>query len=122
MEATRDANYTSNDLLAALKGPSSHRALNYEIVVQSADELRDVQNSPAISMASYLVETGQTELLAVISIYAIPGDSREEMRFLYMNATAVRIWKAMGKQLKTIGGRYRPPRAAALAFGVPFSQ
>jgi hypothetical protein len=39
-----------------------------------------------------------------------------------MNAVALRIWKAMGKQPKLIGAQHRPPKTAQLAFGVPFSE
>jgi hypothetical protein len=43
-------------------------------------------------------------------------------RLLYMNATAPCIWKGMGKQPTELGSQHRPPRAALLPFGVPFSE
>ena len=114
--------HTSNDLLFSLDGESSRKTLNYEIVAQSAEEVQDVQNAPAVSMGPYLIDSGQMQLLTTISIYALRGEVREQVRLLYMNAVALRIWKAMGKQPKLIGAQHRPPKAALLAFGVPFGE
>src|SRR3984885_3333426 len=113
---------TSNDLLFALHGVYSPRPLNYEIVAQSADEVRDVSNAPALSMGSYLEESGQTRLLTTIRIYSQLGDSREQIRLLFMNSVAFLIWQAMGKHPKLIGAQHRPPKNALLTFGVPFSE
>lgn len=113
--------HTSNDLLFSLEGENFQRTLNYEIVVQSVEEVQDIQNAPAISMGPYLIESGQVQLLTTISIYAQRGEVREQVRLLYMNAVALRIWKAMGKQPNVIGSLHRPPKIALLAFGVPFS-
>jgi U3 small nucleolar ribonucleoprotein component len=60
--------------------------------------------------------------LTTISIYAQRGEVREQVRLLHMNAVALRIWKAMGKQPKLIGARHRPPKTALLAFSVRFSE
>ncbi len=114
--------HTSNDLLFSLEGESSQKTLNYEIVAQSAEDVQDIQNAPAVSMGPYLIDSGQMQLLTTISIYALRGEVREQVRLLYMNAVALRIWKAMGKQPKLIGAQHRPPIAALLAFGVPFSE
>jgi hypothetical protein len=100
----------------------SRRSLNYEIVAQSAEEVLDTQNAPAVSMAPYLVESGQTQLLTSISIYSERGESREQVRLLYMNAVALRVWKAMGKKPSLISAEHRPSRTSLLAFGVPFSE
>ncbi len=116
------SNDTSNDLLLRLNEENSRRSLNYEIVAQSADEVQDIQNAPAVSMGPYLVESGQTRLLHVISIYSQRGDSREQVRLLYMNAVALLVWKEMGKCPLQIGSQHRPPQTALLAFGVPFSE
>ena len=70
----------------------------------------------------YLLETKQTSLLRVISIYAKRGDSRRQVRLLYMNAPALAIWKEMGKAANIIGQAQRPPLIAELVFGVPFSE
>ena len=114
--------HTSNDLLLSLDGERSRKAPNYEIVAQNVDEVQDIQNAPAISMAPYLIDSGQTQLLTTISIYARRGEVREQVRLLYMNAVALGIWKAMGKQPNVIGSLHRPPKIALLAFGVPFSE
>lgn len=114
--------HTSNDLLFSLEEECSRKTLNYKIVAQSADEVQDIQNAPAISMGFYLIDSAQTQLLTTISIYAQRGEVREQVRLLYMNAVALRIWKAMGKQPKLIGAQHRPPKTALLAFGVPFSE
>lgn len=114
--------HTSNDLLFSLEGENSQKALNYTIVSQSAEEVQDIQNAPAVSMGPYLIDSGQTQLLTTISIYAERGEVREQVRLLYVNAVALHIWKAMGKQPNLIGAQHRPPKMALLAFGVPFSE
>ena len=116
------AGYPSKDLLFDLDPERSRPSPNYEIVAQSAEEVQDIANAPAVSMGPYLLESGQTQLLTRISIYSRRGESREQMRLLYMNASALSIWKAMGKRPKLIGTQHRPPRNALLAFGVPFSR
>ena len=116
------AAHTTNDLLFDLDPERSRTALNYEIVAQSAEEVQDIQNAPAISMGQYLIESEQVKLLTTISIYTQQGESRDQVRLLYMNSTALLIWKAMGKQPKLIGFLHRPPKTALLAFGVPFSE
>ena len=113
---------TSNDLLHDLLAKRSIAALNYQIVAQSAEDVQNIQNAPAVSIGSYLIESGQNGLLREISIYSLRGESREQVRLLYMNATAIRVWKGMGKTPKIIGEQSRPPRTALLAFGVPFSK
>ncbi len=97
-------------------------ALNYKIIAQSADEIQDIRNSPAVSMGPYLVDSDQTKLLTVISIYSRRGETREQIRLLYMNATALKIWEEMGRQAKIIGELHRPPKASELLFGVPFNE
>jgi hypothetical protein len=116
------SNHTPNDLLFSLDRGRSRRSLNYEIVAQSAEEVLDTQNAPAVSMGPYLIDSGQTQLLTTISIYSERGESREHVRLLYMNAVALRVWKAMGKKPSLIGAQHRPSRTSLLAFGVPFSE
>jgi len=41
---------------------------NYQIISQSAEDVQNIENAPAICMASYLVGSGQTSLLRRISI------------------------------------------------------
>jgi hypothetical protein len=113
---------TSNDLLFRLTAKHPQELANYRVVVQSAAELADIQNSPSVSMGPYLITSEQTRLLTTLSVYSLRGDSREKLRLLYMNATALRIWKEMGKQPTEVGSQNRPPRAATLCFGVPFSE
>ena len=112
----------SNDLLFSLDPERSRRSVNYEIVAQSADEVQDIHNAPAVSMGPFLIESGQTQLLTTISIYSQRGESREQIRLLYMNAAAVLIWKVMGKRPTLIGAQHRPPQTALLVFSVPFSE
>src|ERR1700739_1787965 len=92
------ASHTSNDLLFRLDGEQRRKPLNYEIVAQSAQEVQDILNAPSVSMGPYLIESGQTQLLTTISIYSERGECREQVRLLYMNDIALRIWKAMGKK------------------------
>jgi hypothetical protein len=115
-------NHTSSDLLFSLDSERARQSLNYEIVAQSTEEVQDTQNAPAVSMGPYLIESGQTQLLTTISIYSQRRESREQIRLLYMNAVALRVWKAMGKRPSLIGAQHRPPRNALLAFGVPFCE
>jgi hypothetical protein len=113
--------YTSNDLLFTLEA-DSRTSRNYETIAQNAAEIQDTDNSPAVSMGPWLIGSDQTHLLTTISIYSQRGESREQIRLLYMNATALRIWRAMGQQPRVVGTRHRPPVTAQLAFGVPFSE
>ncbi len=94
----------------------------YSVVRQGVEEVRDPENSPAVSMAAYLVETRQEDLFRELSVYVERGTSREEIRRMYMNAVALRIWRDMGKAPDVIGERHRPPQSAELGFGVPFSE
>jgi len=113
--------HTSNDLLQRLMSKHASAIPNYQIISQSAEDVQNIENAPAISMASYLVGSGQTSLLRRISIYSLRGESREQMRLLYMNGTAIQVWNEMGKPHKIIGAQTRPPHSALLTLGVPFS-
>ena len=116
------SNLTSNDLLSDLAASHVQDKLNYVVIAQCADEVQDIQNAPAVSMGPYLLATDAARLLTTLSIYMERGDSREQLRLLYMNETALKIWRAMGKQARIAGWRHRPPQTALLAFGVPFSE
>jgi hypothetical protein len=96
--------------------------MSYEVLSQTAAEVADLGNAPALAFGPYLLKTEQTRLLRVISIYAKRGDSREQLRLLYMNAPALALWREMGKRANVIEQTIRPPKGATLAFGVPFSQ
>ena len=117
-----DSGRTSNDLLRSLVAKHSPPDLNYTIIAQSAEDVRDIENAPAVSMGPYLLKSGQTSLLTTISIYSLRGENRQQVRLLYMNAAAIQIWKEMGKAPNVTGARNRPPHAALLTFGVPFSE
>lgn len=97
-------------------------ALNYTIIVQSAEEVQDIHSAPPISMNKYLVDSGRMDLLTKLSVYSLRGDSRNHTRLLYMNAVALSLWKEMGKVPTLSGALHRPPRTALLMFGVPFSE
>jgi hypothetical protein len=114
--------HTSNDLLRSLAAKQTDQPQNYTMVAQSVNEVRELQNAPSISMGPYLIESNQTRLLGSISIYGQRGTSNEQIRLLYMNETALRIWMEMGKRPKLLGTHHRPPRVALLSFGVPFSE
>ncbi len=96
--------------------------MNYAVVEQSAEEIREPESSPPVCMQGYLAATGQERLLTVISIYSERGETREALRILYMNKEALRVWRAMGKTPRVVGERHRPPKSALLSFGVPFSE
>ena len=113
---------TSNDLLLLLASQHLQNAFTYGTIAQTASEVQDVQNSPAISIGPYLIISGQTELLRSISVYSERGKSREQLRLLYMNVVALGVWRAMGKRTHIIGAQKRPPRSAQLLYGVPFSE
>jgi hypothetical protein len=117
-----DSGPTSNVFLDRLVAKQSLPDLHYQIIAQSAADVQDIENAPAVSMGPYLLRSGQINLLTIISVYSLRGDSREQVRLLFMNAAAIQIWKEMGKAPKVIGAQFRPPRTALLAFGVPFSQ
>ena len=83
---------------------------NYWVVRQGVEEVRRPNGAPAVSMGAYLVETGQEELFREISIYGERGETREEVRRLYMNAVAMRVLAGYGAGA---GGGGSPAPAAA---------
>jgi hypothetical protein len=113
---------TSNDVLSRLQISFQDKPANYRVIAQDADEVRDLQNAPAISMSHFITATDQTRLLTTLSIYSERGASEDEVRFLYMNEVAFSIWKSMGKAPTVVGSRHRPPSIALLTFGIPFSE
>ena len=117
----RDSSPRSNDLS---RHPVDQRLLelNYQIIAQSADDIQNLENAPAVSMGPYLLKSGQVRLLTTISIYSLRGESREQVRLLYMNSAALQVWQEMGRSPRIIGAQARPPRTALLTFGVPFSK
>ena len=122
MSILQDSGPTSNDLLRSLVAKHATAALNYRIIAQSAEDVQNIENAPAVSMGPYLLQSGQTPLLRTISIYSLRGESREQIRLLYMNAEAIQVWEKMGRAPKIIGAQVRPPHTALLTFGVPFSK
>ena len=100
----------------------SASAENYQIVAQSAEDVQNIENAPAVSIGPYLLASGQSSLLRTISIYSLRGESREQIRLLYMNGAAVRVWREMCKAPKVIGSQARPPHTALLTLGVHFSE
>jgi hypothetical protein len=117
-----DSSRTSNDPLRRLVANQPVLDLNYQVVAQSADDVQNIENAPAVSMGPYLLKSGQTSLLTSISVYSLRGESREQIRLLYMNAAAMQVWSEMGKAPRVIGAQVRPARTALLTFGVPFSK
>jgi hypothetical protein len=97
-------------------------SMNYRIIAQSASEVQNIQNAPAISMSSFITESDQAKLLRTVSIYSQRGETRDQVRLLYMNDAAFSVWKDMGKEPTVIGSQHRPPATALLAFGIPFSE
>lgn len=114
--------HTSNDVLRRLMEKHFPPPPGYHIIAQSVEDVQNVENAPAISMEPYLQESGQTDLLRTLSIYSLRGENREQTRLLYMNAAAIRIWRQMGKTPTIVGSQARPPQAAILTLGVPFSE
>jgi hypothetical protein len=96
--------------------------MSYHVLSQTAAEVADLENAPAVAIGPYLLQTQQAHLLRVISIYAQRGDSREQLRLLYLNAPALALWREMGKTANIRGETKRPPTSATLTFGVPFSE
>jgi hypothetical protein len=117
-----DSGFTSNDLLERRIAENTLPPANYQIVAQSAEDVQNVENAPAVSMGPFLTRSGQRGLLTTISIYSLRGECREQIRLLYMNPAAIRVWEEMGKAPRIIGAQVRPPHAALLTFGVPFSK
>jgi hypothetical protein len=97
-------------------------ALNYIVIAQSMEDVRNILNSPSINMSRYLLHSAQTQLLRYISIYAVRGTTSEQLRFLYMNPVAFGVWAAMRKTYRIIGQVDRPPSTATLVLGEPFSE
>ena len=110
---------TSNDLLLLLTSEHPQKTFAYGTIAQTASDVQDVDNSPAISMGPYLIISGQTELLRSISIYSERGKSREQIRLLYMNAAAIGVWRAMGKRTHIIDAQKRPRELPNSRMGFP---
>lgn len=82
--------------------------------------MQDVDKAPAIAMGPYLLRSGKLSL-EDDQYLRLPGESREQIRLLYMNAPAIQVWEEMGRAPKIIGAQVRPPHTALLTLGVPFS-
>jgi hypothetical protein len=95
--------------------------MNYTVIVQSVEEMQNIQKAPSISMGEYLVFSGYP-LFTTLGIYSLRGSNRELVRLLYINATARSIWIAMGITPTVIGSMHRPPREVFLTPGVPFRE
>jgi hypothetical protein len=95
---------------------------NYSILKQTVDHIRDIENSPSISMWPYLVSSAQTKLLNKISVYMEVSELRQQVRVLYLNDTALEIWRAMKRATEVVGEVHRPPKGAQLIFGMPFGE
>jgi hypothetical protein len=113
---------TSNDLLLRLTAKRLRFAEYYQTIAQTAREVQDIENSPAISMTPHLIVSRQLALLRSISVYSERGGSPEQVRILYMNQAALSVWRSMGRPVNIIGSQKRPPYTASLAYGVPFSE
>lgn len=96
--------------------------LNYSVLQQTTEQLRETENSPSVSMWPYLVDSAQTQLINQISIYAEKGDTADRARVLYMNAMALEVWEKMDRATTAVGEVHRPPKSALLLFGMPFSE
>jgi hypothetical protein len=96
--------------------------MSYSLLSQTAAQVADLENAPAVVIGPYLLKTQQSHWLRVISIYAKRGNSREQFRLLYLNAPALALWREMGKAVQVMGKTKRPPQDATLVFGVPFSE
>ena len=96
--------------------------MNYMVIAQNLAEIKDLQNSPSISMWPFLVDTLQTEHVNEISIYVDSQITRTGCRIFYMNAVALKFWRAMDKAGVAVGQCHRPPSTSVLAFGMPFSE
>jgi hypothetical protein len=114
--------HTSNDLLRRLTEKHVPTPPGYHVIAQAVEEVQNLENAPALSMQKYLEESGNTSLLRTISVYSLHGESCEQLRLLYMNAPAIRVWRQMGRVPTVIGSQARPPHTALLTFGVPFSE
>lgn len=95
---------------------------NYTIVAQSRDEVLQPSNAPSLTMWPYLLNSHQMRRLNSISIYAERGTTAEQTRLLYMNTSALELWREMGRLATVIGEAHRPPQSATLSFGMPFSE
>src|SRR5579863_6572183 len=81
-----DSGATSKHLLHPLIAEDPVQILYYQIIAQSAEDVQNIENAPAVSMGPYLLESGQMRLLTSISVYSLRGESREQTRLLFMNA------------------------------------
>lgn len=95
---------------------------NYTILAQSRDEVLQPSNAPSLTMWPYLLDSQQVRRLNSISIYAERGATADQTRLLYMNSSALELWREMGRAVRVVGEAHRPPQSATLSFGMPFSE
>jgi hypothetical protein len=74
--------------------------MSYDVISQTAAEVAELWNAPAVAMDPYLLKTRQIGLLRVISIYDKRGDSLQQLRLLYMNGPALALWEGDGQDGK----------------------
>lgn len=113
--------YNSRDIINSFDFDVLPDHPNYTIVAQDMSEVQDKMRDPSISMGPFLMKCDLMECLPAISIYSRRGYDRAHTRLLYMSATALEIWKAMGMYPRQIGKQYRPPHTAVLSYGMPFN-
>ncbi len=94
----------------------------YHLITQSAREVLQPENAPARTMCDYLMQTDQSALTSTISIYTLRGETVQELRLLYMNDQALKVWREMGHEVEVVETTKRPARKAELCFGVPFTE
>jgi hypothetical protein len=113
---------STNNLVFQIFPEPCSESRDYTIVAQDVIEVQDIRNAPAATIGAFLMACGEMNLVPTISIYTRHGYDRKHARLLYMNASALRVWKRMGMHPRQIGTLYRPPHSAVLAFGMPFSE
>jgi hypothetical protein len=59
MNILQDSVPTSNDLLSSLVAKHAPATLNYKIVAQSAEDVQDIDNAPAITMGTLPPQDGK---------------------------------------------------------------
>jgi hypothetical protein len=92
--------------------------VNYQFVAQSAEDVQNIENAPAVRIGPYSIKSGQIQLLTTVSVYRLRGESREQIRMPSMNAEAIHVWEEMGREPKIIGEQVRPPPAAHRSPGI----
>lgn len=96
---------TSNDLLFRLAAQQTQQTMNYTVIAQSADEVQEIENAPAVSIGPYLIAMPDYPLrYAVTPVFTRSTDTSEQSS----RRDSGRCDPAIDRRLDPLGQRHGP--------------